>query len=139
MQRFIRQHVTKYQTLLRPAWNQFHTTLPLIWERGSRKRLVLVRSDLLGEFVNTLTAGYMYYRYNRENFSQKVPMQTSLELGTCSPFFITFLKSTLNFEYFDQKYHSQSLSIREILNCETSSYLNVQKAIFHATLPQIKS
>ena len=61
-------------------------------------------------------------------------METSLELKTCSRFFIAFLKSTLNFEYFQKKDHSQSLNITEIVNCETVSYLNVQKAIFHATL-----
>ena len=38
------------------ARNQFHTTVPLIWERGSRKRLVLVTSGLLGQFVKALTA-----------------------------------------------------------------------------------
>ena len=61
-------------------------------------------------------------------------MQTSLKLKTCSQFFIAFLKSTLNFEYFEKKDQSQSLSITEIINCETCSYLNVQKAIFHATI-----
>ena len=61
-------------------------------------------------------------------------MQLSLELKTCSRFFIVFLKSTLNLEYFEIKDQSQSLSITEIINCETGSYLNVQKAIFHATL-----
>ena len=52
-------------------------------------------------------------------------------------FFIAFLKSTLNLEYFQKKNQSQSLSITEVINCETGSYLNIQKAIFHATLPQI--
>ena len=61
-------------------------------------------------------------------------MQTSLKLKTCSRFFIAFLKSTLNFEYLEKKDQSQSLSITEIINCETGSYLNVEKAIFHATL-----
>ena len=36
-----------------------------------------------------------------------------------------------------KKDQSQSLSITEFINCETGSYLNVQRAIFHATLPQI--
>ena len=64
MQRFGRQHVNRYQTLLRPAWNEFHTPLSLIWEREreSRKRLVLVRSELLGQLVKTLTADFMYSR-----------------------------------------------------------------------------
>ena len=61
-------------------------------------------------------------------------MQTTLILKTYSRFFIAFLKSTLNFEYLGTKDQSQSLSITEIINCETGRYLNVQKAIFHATL-----
>ena len=64
-------------------------------------------------------------------------MQTSLKLKTCSRFFNTLLKSMLNFEYLEQKDQSQSLSFTENINCENGSYLNVQKAIFHATLPQI--
>ena len=43
----------------------------------------------------------------------------------------------LNLEYFVKKDHSHSLSITEIINCETGSYLTVQKAMFHATLRQI--
>ena len=61
-------------------------------------------------------------------------MQTSLKLKTCSRFFTAFLKSTLNFEYLEKKDQSQSLTITEIINCETGSNLNVQKAIFHGTL-----
>ena len=48
--------------------------------------------------------------------------------------FIPFLKYTLNLEYFERKDQTQSLSIREIINCETGSYLNVQTAVFHATI-----
>ena len=49
-------------------------------------------------------------------------MQTSLQLKSCSRFLIAFLKSTLNFEYLEEKDQSQSLSITEIINCETDSY-----------------
>ena len=48
--------------------------------------------------------------------------------------FYAFLKSTLNLEYFEKRDQSQRLTITEIINCETGSYLNVQKAIFHRTL-----
>ena len=95
---------------------------------------VIVRSELLGQFVNTLTADKKDSLQNRENLSQQVPMEISLKLKTCSRFFIAFLKSTLNLQYFEKKDLSQSLSIAEIVNCERGSYLNVQKAIFHATL-----
>ena len=63
-------------------------------------------------------------------------MQISLKLKTCSRFFIAFVKSTLNLEYFGKKDQSPSLSFTKIINCEAGSYLNVQKAIFHATLRQ---
>ena len=60
MQPLGRQHVNGSQTHLRSARNQIHTSLPLILDRGSRERLVLVRSVVLGQFVNILTADYKY-------------------------------------------------------------------------------
>ena len=71
--------------------------------------LVLVRSELLGQFGNTLTADYKYFCQNLENLSQQLPMQISLKLKTCSPFFIAFLKSTLSLEYFEKKDQSEKL------------------------------
>ena len=136
MQRFGRQDVTGSEKLLRSARNQRHTTLPLIRETGSSKRLFLISSELLGQFVNTLTADYKYSRQNWENLWQQVPMQIFLKLKTCSRFFIALLKSTLNLVYFEKKDQSHSLSITEIINCETCSHLNDQKAIFHASLRQ---
>ena len=62
MQRFGRQHVNGSQTLLRSARNEFHTTPPLISVKRSSKRLVLVRLELLGQFVNTFAADYKYSR-----------------------------------------------------------------------------
>ena len=35
------------------------------------------------------------------------------------------MKSTLNSEYFEKKDQSQSLSVTEIIECETGSYWNV--------------
>ena len=62
MQRFGSQHDNGSQTLLRSAQNQIHTTLPLILDKLRRKRLFLVRSEVVGQFVNTLTADYEYSR-----------------------------------------------------------------------------
>ena len=139
MQRFGRQHVNGSQKLLRSARNQLHTNLPLIRDSGNRKRIFLIRSELLGQFLNTLTADYKYSRQNYKNLWQKVPMKTSMKLKTCSQFLIAFVKSTLNLEYFERKNQSHSLSIPEFINCETGNYLNLKKAIFHATLRQTTS
>ena len=63
-------------------------------------------------------------------------MQISPKPKTFSGFFIASMKSTLNSEYFETKDQSHSLSITELIDCETGSYRNVKKAIFHATLRQ---
>ena len=42
-----------------------------------------------------------------------------------SKFFIALMKSTLNLEFFEKKDQSHTLSITQINNCKTSSYLSV--------------
>ena len=60
MQRFDSEHDNGSQTLLRSATNNFYTTIPPIWDKTSSNRLVLVRSEILGQLVNTLTADYKH-------------------------------------------------------------------------------
>ena len=64
---------------------------------------MLVRSELLRHLFNTLTADYKYSRQNRDNLWQQDSRQIYRKLNTFSGFFITFLKSTLNLEYFEKK------------------------------------
>ena len=49
-------------------------------------------------------------------------MQIFSKSKTFSGFFISSMKSTLNSEYFEKKDQSHSLSITEIIDCETGSY-----------------
>ena len=60
MQRFDSEHDNGSQTLLGSARNNFYTTIPPIWDKTSSNRLVLVRSEILGQLVNTLTADYKH-------------------------------------------------------------------------------
>ena len=60
MQRFNSEHDNGPQTLLRSARNNFYTTIALILEGTSRNRLVLVRSEVLGQLVNNLIADYKH-------------------------------------------------------------------------------
>ena len=60
-----------------------------------------------------------------------------LETEHFSSFFIMFLKSKLNLEYFEKKDQSHGLSITKTINCETGIYLNVPKSMLHATLREI--
>ena len=54
----------------------------------------LVRSKILGLFVNTLTAEYTYFDRNMLTLTQQVQTPLSLKQKTISRFFIAFLKST---------------------------------------------
>ena len=60
MQRFDSEHDNGSQKLLRSARKHFYTTIPLIRDRTSRNRLVLVRSEVLGQLVDNLTADYKH-------------------------------------------------------------------------------
>ena len=83
--------------------------------------MVLVTSEHLEQFVNTLTADYQHSRSNRDNLWQQVPRQNSRKVNAFSGFFMVFLKSTSNLEYFERKDPTHSLSLTEIINCETGS------------------
>ena len=53
----------------------------------------LVRSKILGLFVNTLTAEWTYSGCNMLTLTQQVKTPLSLKQKTFSGFFIAFLKS----------------------------------------------
>ena len=76
----------------------------------------LVRSEILGLFVNTLTADDKYSRHNRENFPQQIQMILSQNPKIFSGIFIAFLKSLSHSEYFKKIYESHSLSISKIID-----------------------
>ena len=57
-----------------------------------------------------------------ENLTHQFQMQISPKSKTFSQFCIDSMKSTLNCEYFKKKYQCHSLSITEIIDCETGSY-----------------
>ena len=89
----------------------------------------LVRSKILGLFVNTLTAEYTYSRRNMQALTQQVQTPLSLKQKIFSRFFIAFLKSTWNGEHFEKKGESSSLSISEIINSKTGGYLSAWKVL----------
>ena len=86
--------------------------------------MVLVRSEVLGQFVNTMTAVYNYFRQNLENLPQQVQTLISVRPKTFSGFLIALPIFALNLDYFEKKKQSHSLSFTEIINCKASSYLS---------------
>ena len=102
---------------------------PWIWDKLSWKKSALVRSKILGLFLNTLTAKYTYSRRNMETLTQQVQTPLSLKQKTFSGFVIAFLKSTWNGEHFQKKGESSSLSISEIIDSKRGGYLSAWKAL----------
>ena len=98
-------------------------------EKLSWKRSALVRSKILGLFVNTLTAEYSYSRRNIQTLTQQIQTTLSLKQKTFSAFFIAFLKSTWNGEHFQKKGESSSLSISQIIDSKRGGYLSPWKAL----------
>ena len=54
-------------------------------------------------FVNTLTADDKYFLLNRDNLTTPIRMQLSQKQKGFSQFFLTFSKSTLDFEDFEKR------------------------------------
>ena len=115
--------------MLKSARHYYYPIFPWIWDKLSWKKSALVRSKILGRFVNTLTAKYTYSRRNIHTFTQQVQTPLSLKQKTFSRFFIAILKSTWNGEHFQKKGESSSLSISEIIHSKRGGYLSAWKAL----------
>ena len=63
---FVKQRVSVFETLLKSARHHYYQMFPWIWEKLSWKKSFLVRPEILGLFVNTLTPGYQYSRRNMQ-------------------------------------------------------------------------
>ena len=91
------------------------------------KKSALVRSKIIGLFVNTFTVEYTYSGRNMQTLTQQVQTPLSLKEKTFSGFFIAFPKSTWNGEHFEKKGESSSLSISEIIDSKRGGYLSAWK------------
>ena len=95
----------------------------------SWKKSALVRSKILGLFVNTFTAESTYSRRSMQTLTQQVQTPLCLKQKTLYGFFIAFPKSTWNGEHFQKKGESSSLSISEIIDSKVGGYLSAWKAL----------
>ena len=73
-------------------------SVQLIW-----KMFAIVLGQILGVFVNTLTADGKYPVQGCENLQLPIQMQLSEKRKTFSEFFVPFLESTSNFKHFEKK------------------------------------
>ena len=89
-----------------------------LWEYFSYKKSFLVISEILRPFFNLLTLDEKYSLGNRENLLQPIQIQLSKKRQIFSDFFTAFLKSTFDFEHFENKDDPHSLCISGIIDWE---------------------
>ena len=75
---------------------------------------MLVRLKFFRLFVKTMTDNEKYSLLYRHNLTQPIHIPLSQKQKTFSQFFSAFLKSTLNFEYFQKKHDPHSRCISQI-------------------------
>ena len=122
---FGKQRVSEFETLSKSARHHVYRMSPWIRDKLSWKKSVLVGYQIVGLFVNILTAEYKYSRRNPQNIQKQLQTQLSLKLKDFSGFFIGFLKCTSSLEHFGKEGDPSSLSIPEIVDSAGRGYLNV--------------
>ena len=84
----------------------------------SWKKFLLLTCKIFGLLVHTLAANEKYPVLNRDNLTIPIKMQLSQKQKTSSQFLAAFLKSRLNFEYFEQKDDPHRFCISKITDSE---------------------
>ena len=95
---FSKQRFRGFETLLKLARHPYYRMFPLIWDKLSWKNSFLVRSEILGLFVNTMTAEYRYSRRNMQNFQQQDQTQLSEKRNSFLDFYFVsqmYIKFTI--------------------------------------------
>ena len=97
------QYAKDSQMLPQIPWERFDhlflsQSVKLIWKMSP-----LVLGEILEVFVNTLTAYRKNHVQGCENLQLPIQMQFSQKGKTFSEFYLPFLDSTSNFEFFDGK------------------------------------
>ena len=75
----------------------------LLQSQLSWKKSLLLTCEIFGLLVNALAADEMYPVFNRDNLTIPIQMQLSQKQKPFSEFLAAFLKSRLNFKYFEKK------------------------------------
>ena len=98
-------------------WWNLHESAKLFWDELCWKMSLLLRSEILGLFIETLIVDNKYSRHYKENFAQAIEMQLCKKLFFLSQFFDWLsgdLHEVLNVFFKIDEPHS--LSIFDILD-----------------------
>ena len=112
-----RKHVEGFQTLLKSARQPFYQIILTLSGKLRCKISLLVRCQLLGLFVKTLTPNDKYSVGNTEKLSQPIQMHLPSKKEYFSQFVLAFLKFRSSFKNFEKKDDLHSLCVSELTDC----------------------
>ena len=117
---FEKQYGKRAQTLLKSSSEHLYDIhWSLVTKLCSRKSLLLTRK-ILGLLVNTLAADEKHLVLLRDNLTIPIQMQVSTKKKKKKKieFSAAFLKSTVNFNHFEEKNDPHSFCISEMMDSE---------------------
>ena len=95
---FGKERVNEPKKFLKSGEKYFYPTFSWFWAKLSQKKLFLIKSEISGLLVNTLTGNYEYSRSNRENLPLPIQIKLSKKPSIFSEIFFAISESTLNFQ-----------------------------------------
>ena len=128
--------VNKSRKLRKTPEKYFYATLSSVRVKLREEKSFLVRSEMLGLLLNTLTPSYEESSSNRDNLELPVHMEVCKKLQKFFRIFIAFFESALNFGHFENKNEPHGSSISDVIDSQKRIYLHAQKFSFVKTLCQ---
>ena len=111
---FEKQHGKRAQALLKSASQHVYHILWPLETQLTWKKCLLLTCQILGVLVNTLATDEKCPLLKRDNLTLPIQIQLSKKQKSFCQFFAPFLKSSLNFKYFEKKDDPHRFCISEI-------------------------
>ena len=111
---FNKHNGKRAQALLKSASQHLYHLYWSLPSELSWKKSLLLRSQIFGLVFNTLALDEKRSLLNRDELTIPIQMPLSQKQKILSEFFAAFLKSVLNFKYFEKKYDLHTFCISEI-------------------------
>ena len=110
------------------ARHYYYPIFPWVCDKLSWKKSALVRSKILGLFVNTFTAEYTFRR-NMKTLTQQVQTPLSVNQRHFLDFLLRFWNLYEMENILNKKGGSSTLSISEIIDSKRGGYLSAWEAL----------
>ena len=113
---FEKQHRKRAEPLFKSVWQHLYHIDWSLSSQLSWKKCLFLTCQILGLLFNTLAADEKNPVLNRYNLTKPIQRQLSYKQRNFFKSFAAFLKSRLNFIYFEKKHHPHRFFISEITN-----------------------